>query len=169
MGTGYHGGFGATKGSAYKKSSSNASAPVINRVIRKQDIIDALMGVTEMSTTIAKSIAAKHIGVNILGDELFESTLDLNKIKNPKEVKAYQDGNHMYIRRSAISGFSVFVHEGTHAYEHYHDIPQFKISSHKGEYRAYVNEHDYQVKSGEHVDYKDYDDIWVHIKLNYKY
>ena len=107
MGAGYHGGFGATRGRAYKKSHSDSPVPVITRVIRKQDIIDALMGVTEMSTTIAKSLAAKQIGVNILGDELFDKTVDLNRVKNPRDVDGFQDGNQMYIRRSAIRGFSV--------------------------------------------------------------
>ena len=92
MGAGYHGGFGATLGRALKTSSSNNSVPVITKVIRKQDIIDALMGITEMSTTVAKSIAAKQIGVNILGDRLFDSTLDRNKVKDPQTVKGYQDG-----------------------------------------------------------------------------
>ena len=169
MGAGYHGGFGATRGRAYKISHSDLTVPVITRVIRKQDIIDALMGVTEMSTTIAKSLAAKQIGINILGDDLFDKTVDLNRVEDPRDVDGFQDGNQMYIRRSAIRGFSIFVHEGTHAYEFYHDIPQFQISSHKGEYRGYVNEHDYQVKKGEHVDFKDYDDILVYVKLNYKY
>lgn len=167
MGTGYHGGFGATKGSAYKRSSTNSPAPIITRVIRKQDIIDALMGVTEMSTTIAKSIESKHIGVNILGDDLFDSTLDRNKIKDPKTVKGYQAGNQMYIRRSAIQGFGIFVHEGIHAYEYSKKIPQSEISSRKGERRAYWYEHEYQTKKGEHVDYKDYDEIVIHVNLNY--
>lgn len=167
MGTGYHGGFGATRGSAYKKSSSDSSIPAITRVIRKQDIIDALMGVTEMSTTVAKSIAAKQIGINILGDELFDSTLDLNKVKDPKEVKGYQDGVQTYIRRSAIKGFSVFLHEGVHAYEFYNRIPQAEISSRKGERRAYWHEHEYQVKKGEHIEYRDLDEIIVHVNLNY--
>ena len=139
--------------------------PVLNSV--KQDIIDALMGVTEMSTTIAKSIADKQIGINILGDKLFDSTLDRNKVKDPKTVKGYQDGVQTYIRRSAIRGFSVFLHEGVHAYECYNRIPQSEISSRKGERRAYRHEHDYQVKKGEHIDFKDYDEIIVHVNLNY--
>ena len=167
MGTGYHGGFGATRGSAYKMSSSDSSVPVITKVIRKQDIIDALMGVTEMSTAVAKSIAAKQIGINILGDKLFESTLDLNKVKDPKGVNGYQDGVQTYIRRSAVKGFSVFLHEGVHAYEFLNRIPQAEISSRKGERRAYWHEHEYQVKKGEHIEYKDLDEIIVHFSLIY--
>ncbi len=167
MGAGYHGGFGATRGRALSISSSKSNAPVITKVIRKQDIIDALTGVTEMSTTVANSIAANQIGVNILGDELFESMLDRNKVKDPKTVKGFQDGRQMYIRRSAIRGYSIFVHEGVHAYENYKKIPQSEISSRQGEKRAYWHEHVFQVKKGEHVEYKDYDEILVHVNLNY--
>lgn len=167
MGAGYHGGFGATRGRALSISSSKSNAPVITKVIRKQDIIDALTGVTEMSTTVANSIAANQIGVNILGDELFESMLDRNKVKDPKTVKGFQDGHQTYIRRSAIRGFGVFLHEGVHAYEYNMKIPQSEISSRKGEKRAYWHEHVFQEKKGEHIDFKDYDEILVHVNLNY--
>ena len=83
-------------------------------------------------------------------------------------VNAYQDGNQMYIRRSSITGYSIFVHEGTHVIDHLNDIPQSIISSFDGELKAYMNEHDYQKKKGEHVDYKDKEEIIVHIKLNYR-
>ena len=61
----------------------------------------------------------------------------------------------------------VFVHEGVHAYESYKKIPQSEISSRKGERRAYWHEHEFQVKKGEYVEYKDYGEICVHVNLNY--
>lgn len=167
MGAGYHGGFGSTKGSAYKKTSSKKSEIRATINVRKKDIINALNGVTEMSSLIAQSIANKSIGVNILGDELFEKLLRKGDVKDTKRIKGLQIKRQMYIRRSAIDGFGIFVHEGTHAYEAYKKIPQKDISSHSGEYRAYVNEHDFQVKKGERVEFIDYDEIRIHIKLNY--
>ena len=77
-------------------------------------------------------------------------------------------GRNVYIRRSSITGYSIFVHEGTHALDSINGIPQNQIGSHHGEYKAFVNEHDYQVKKGEKLDFKDYDEILVHIKINYK-
>ena len=169
MGAGYHGGFGATNGSAYKKAFSISSTNSSNNIsISKKDIIGALTGVTEMSTQIAKYIAQKKIGVNILGDSLFESMIDKDDGKRPNDVVGFQRGNQIYVRRSAVNGFGIFVHEGTHAYEYRNQISEKEISSYKGELRAYINEHDYQVKKGEHVEFKNHDEIRVHIKLYYK-
>ncbi len=166
MGAGYHGGFGATQGSAYKKTFSTSSSNS-SKSISKKDIIDALTGVTEMSTQIAQYIAQKKIGVNILGDSLFESMIDKDNGKEPNDVVGFQRGNQIYVRRSAVNGFGIFVHEGTHAYEYRNQISPKEISSHKGELRAFINEHDYQVKKGERVEFKNHDEILVHIKLYY--
>ena len=43
MGAGYHGGFGATKGSALKILPSAGSTPAIKINVSKQDIINALI------------------------------------------------------------------------------------------------------------------------------
>lgn len=165
MGAGYHGGFGATRGSAYKKETNSNHTQSVTISLRKSDIINALMGVTEASSIVAELIKDKKIGVNILGDELFEATLDKNI--DAKSISGYQERNQIRLRRSALKGYSNFVHEGTHAY----DYLQGKItpSSLKGELRAYSNEHEYQIKKGEHIDFKDSDEILVHIKLNYKF
>lgn len=166
MGAGYHGGFGATKGSALKILPSSGSSPTIKVNVSKHDIINALKGVTDMSTLIAENIENKNIGVNILGDRLFDAVL--GKTDNPEKVNGFQMGRNVYIRRSSITGYSIFVHEGTHALDSINGISQNQIGSHHGEYKAFVNEHDYQVKKGEKLDFKDYDEILVHIKINYK-
>ena len=62
MGAGYHGGFGATKGSALKILPSAGSTPAIKINVSKQDIINALRGVTDMSTLIAENIENKQNG-----------------------------------------------------------------------------------------------------------
>ena len=166
MGAGYHGGFGATKGSALKILPSAGSTPAIKINVSKQDIINALRGVTDMSTLIAENIENKNIGINILGDKLFEAVL--GKTDNPEVINGFQMGRNVYIRRSAITGYSIFVHEGTHALDSVNGVPQHQIGSHQGEFKAFANEHDYQIKKGEKPDFKDYDDILVHIKINYK-
>ncbi|MBO7453744.1 MAG: hypothetical protein J6U54_25710 [Clostridiales bacterium] len=167
MGTGFHGGFGATKERAYKKSALVPDSSKLLKNIRKEDIIKALFGVTDMSTKIAQSIINNEIGINILGDELFDLIPDKRDPDELKGIPGIQKGRQVYIRRSALTGYSVFVHEGTHAYEFSRNIPQAHISSHQGEYRAYLNEHEYQIKKGEVVEFKDSDDILVHILLNY--
>lgn len=165
MGTGYHGGFGATKGSAYKKSSSSKHNQCVTISLKREDIIDALMGVTLASTVVAEFIRDKKIGINILGDKLFDATL--RKDVDPKKTNAYQDKNQIYIRRSALKGYTNFVHEGTHAYDYIKGV--IKPASFEGELRAYMNEHEYQIKKGEHVEYEGEDEIRVHIKLEYGY
>lgn len=71
------------------------------------------------------------------------------------------------MRRSALHGYTNFVHEGTHAYDYLQGV--IKPASYKGELRAYMNEHEYQIKKGEHVEFQDSGEIRVHIKLNYEY
>lgn len=165
MGTGYHGGFGATQGSAYKKSSSSMHNQSVTISLKRQDIIDALMGVTEASTIVAELIRDKTIGVNILGDELFNATL--RKDVDPKKIDGYQEGTQIRLRRSALKGYSNFVHEGTHVYDEILGV--VKPASFEGELRAFMNEHEYQIKKGEHVEYEGEGEIRVHIKLEYGY
>jgi hypothetical protein len=42
-------------------------------------------------------------------------------------------------------------------------------ASYQGEFRAFMNEHEFQIKKGEHVEFKDEGEIRVHIRLNYEY
>ena len=166
MGAGYHGGFGATQGSALKILPSSGSTPAIKINVRKQDIIDALRGVTDMSTLIAENIENKNIGVNILGYRLFEAAY--GKSEDIGSINGFQRGRNIYIRKSSITGYSVFVHEGTHAMDFVNGVAEKLIGSHQGEFKAFVHEHDYQIKKGEKVEFKNKDEILVHIKINYK-
>lgn len=129
----------------------------------RDDIIKSLDGVTEKSTQIANGLRNGKIKLNVLGDELFESYLGCSS-----DTMAMQVGNQIYVRRSSSCIFSDVVHEGTHAIDFINNVPQSEISSWTGETRAYSAERFFQIKSGMPIQFKNKEDMMIHIWSNYK-
>ena len=85
----------------------------IENLCTKDDIIKILDGKTMQSTKIANSLKTGEIKLNVLGDELFEWYLGVDK-----SVVALQVGNQIYVRKGSQSMFSDLVHEGTHVIDY---------------------------------------------------
>lgn len=130
--------------------------------ITKDDILEALDGVTEMSTEIAERIRNGDLGINVLSDELFESYLGCSS-----ETVAVQIGDQIYVRRNSSSLVSDIVHEGTHAMDYFNGIDESIISSQIGEVHAYSAERTFQIESGIPIQFENEDDMMVHIWRNY--
>ena len=117
---------------------------------------------TEESTEIAKMIRNNDIGLNVLGDDLFERSLGVSS-----DTIGLQKGNQIYLRGSSASLFSDVVHEGTHAKDYLNGIGEDIIASKKGEIRAFSMERDFQIASGMPIEFETLDDIIVHVWKNY--
>ena len=139
----------ASKTGDYNKATQNFT---------REDIINSIDGVTEQSTKIADELRKKEIGLNVLGDEMFESYLGCSKNTIGMEV----DGQ-IYVRRSSASLISDVVHEGTHAVEYRGGVDPIEISTWPGEKRAYEAERLFQIESGMPVTFEDVDEMMVHI------
>ena len=137
----------------------------INKTVRsftREDIINSLEGVTEKSTEIANAIQNKGIGINVLGDELFEDYIGCTS-----ETVGMQIGDQIYVRSSSSSLMSDVVHEGTHALDYFNGIDESVISSWAGETTAYSAERLFQVESGMPVQFVSEEDMMIHIWSNY--
>lgn len=161
MGAGFHGGFGATKGSS-KVFKEGYQSTQKNNFTRDQ-LIDFLDGKTNQSSVIADKIRKGQIKLSVLGDELFEKAFGVNH-----EVVAIAIDNKIYIRKNSGTIHSDIVHEGTHAMDFLSGLPYEKISSWEGEIKAYTAEHHFQKASGLAVQFTNEDDIKVHVWSNYR-
>ena len=108
MGAGYHGGFGATKGSAkiYKDGYQKSQ----DKEYTREQLIDFLDGKTAQSSVIADKIRKGEIKLSVLGDELFERAFGVNS-----DVVGIAIDNKIYLRKNSSTIHSDMVHEGTHA------------------------------------------------------
>ncbi|MEY8425651.1 hypothetical protein AALB52_23805, partial [Lachnospiraceae bacterium 38-14] len=145
---------GAAKNGNYESKTQNYT---------RDNIIDSLDGVTIKSTEIANALRNKDIGINVLGDELFERYFGCSS-----DTIAIQIGNQIYVRNSSVSLLSDVVHEGTHALDYLNGISESTISSWSGETAAYSAERDFQMESGMSVQYENEEDMMIHIWSNYK-
>lgn len=82
------------------------------------------------------------------------------------ETVAYTVDNHMYLRMSTLNGLSDLIHEGTHAMDHISGRSR-KNTLISNEIRAYKKEHEFQKAAGIKLDFKDEDEIRIHVYLNY--
>lgn len=160
MGAGYHGGFGLTNGfqMAYKIGYLSNGYKEYSR----NEIVDYLTGVTDVSTKVTEEIRNGNIGINIIGDELFN-----RYFTEGYKCVGVQVGNQIYIKRSATDFYSTIVHEGNHALEYINHIPQKNISSKAGEKRAFLAEHDFQVAKKIKIQFKSEKEIEDYIDKNY--
>ena len=143
-------------------ASKIGSVKEIKQSFTREDIINFLDGVTEKSTEIANAIQNKDIGINVLGDELFENYLGCSS-----DTIAMQIGEQIYVRSSSDSLLSDIVHEGTHAMDYYNGIDENIIASWTGEITAYNAERLFQIEAGMPVQFESEEDMMVHIWSNY--
>jgi len=160
MGAGYHGGFGATKGSGKSEKTNYTKGNTVNYT--REQLLAALDGVTEISTQVAEQIRKGEILLNVLGDELIERCYNIKPT-----TAAFADDNKIYIRKSSLSIISDMVHEGVHAKDYLKGVPSEEIGGWPGELRAYRAEHEFQIKAGLTIEYANDDDICVHVWSNY--
>ncbi len=159
MGAGFHGGFGNTLRKVAHKIGEILKE---YRNYSKADIVLELNDITDDSTAIAQGILNKEIGINIVSGHVLEYYLGVKS-----GTIAIQKGNQIYVRKDSASLISDIVHEGKHVLDYNNSIPQKKIGSHWGELRAYLSEHNFQKKTGRKLDFKNADEIKVHVHLNY--
>ena len=161
MGAGYHGGFGATKGSSKVLKSGYQSSGGQNYT--REQLVNFLDGKTSQSSEIADKIRKGEIKLSVLGDELFERAFGVNS-----DVVGIAIDNKIYLRRYSGTIHSDMVHEGIHAMDFLKGLPYEKISSWDGEIKAYTAEHHFQKASGLAVQFTNEDEIKVHVWKNYR-
>ena len=162
MGAGYHGGFGHTSGSdkIFKIGFTKSGEKLYTR----DELIKSLDGVTTTSSMIADLLRSKKVGLNVIGDRLFSYAFNLG----PDTLAFYSNGQ-IYIRSSSLSIIDDLVHEGKHAYDDkILNKDRNFIKSRHGELRAYSAEREFQLAKGRKPTYKDLNEIYKHIKKNYK-
>ena len=159
MGSGFHGGFGNTKGSG--RSHKNGYQKTSKGVRDKNQLFSGIDGVTAQTSEIVKNVKNGKIKLSVLGDKLFEEYLG-----EDSNTAAVAVGNNIYLRKSSVSALSDFVHEGTHALDFITGILS-NMSVVDKEMKAYKSEHDFQKAKGISLDFADEDDIRVHVLLNY--
>jgi len=151
-------GAGSSAQAAKVGNSANASSGM-----SKDTIVNALDGKTLQSSKIAEGIKSGKIKVNVLGDELFERSLGVDKT-----VTAVQRGEQIYLRRSSGTILSDAVHEGTHVLDFRNNFGSSGLSSWSWEKRAFFYERQYQLSTGRATDFQTIDDMLTHIWGNYE-
>ena len=157
MGAGFHGGFGATAGKVM--TSKNEHKYESHKDYTREQILQALHGVTLQSTKVEEAIRKGLIRLSVLGDELYERYYGTDK--------GLADRDKIYVRRSSMTLYSVVVHEGTHALDYRSGVPMKRVSSVEGELHAYKEEHYFQKVSGMKLEFANEDEILIHVYLNY--
>ncbi len=161
MGTGVHGGFGNSKG--HNHSEKKGIIKQTKLIYTRDSMIKELHGYTEISTKIADGLKNHNIHINVLGDQLFENYLGVDK-----KTIAATVGKQIYLRSSSASIISDLVHEGTHVLDILAGISLKNVSTWPGEIRAYKAEREFQQKTNRELDFKTEDDLYVHVWKNYK-
>jgi RHS repeat-associated protein len=131
------------------------------KTLEKVDIIKDLASGTSQSKRIAEAMRNGDIGVNILGDELFENAYRYFGGKgNPKNVAAFARAEQTYLRKTSTNIFRDAVHEGTHALDYLQGI----VATEK---RAYYFERSFQIFKNRLSEFDDLRDILRHIERWY--
>ena len=133
--------------------------------ITKDDILNAIDGVTEKSTEIAYYIRKKEIGLNILSDKRFAEYLGY---KIDSDTVACLCEKQIFLKRSSLTKFADTVHEGVHALDFKNGVPTEIIGSWTGEIKAYTEERLFEIAAGLPVTFETVDDMMVHIWSKYK-
>ena len=160
MGAGYHGGFGTTYGS--KRALKTGRVTLVNQNITRGKLLEAIGGVTNHSSDIATNINLGNIKLNVIGDELFERVFGVSR-----DVKGLAINNKIYVRKNSMSLYSDVIHEGTHALDYLRGVSFADRAGWSGEIRAYTAEHNFQKAAKLEVEFKDENDIRVHVWQNY--
>ena len=121
----------------------------------REELLEALDGVTDISTEVANQIRCGEIKINVLGDELFDASCPLECVG----TSAYFKEGQIYVRRNSTSLLSDLVHEGKHALDYNNFIAQ---TTYQAEFSAYKAEQSFQIEKNFPVDFTNDDEILVH-------
>jgi hypothetical protein len=144
----------ASKKSALKESAKKGAGKAKGPT-SKADIIDNLKGKTKQGDLVADGIHSGDIGVNVLGDELFDRAYAM-KGGTGEAPQAFQVGDHTYVRRESPTLSSDLIHEGTHRLDELHGnvkVP-YEINPYTWEKRAFFYERQFQLASGGNVEFR---------------
>jgi len=120
-----------------------------------------MSGTTLQADRVVSKIRSGDIGVNILGDDLFDRFLGTDL--------AVARGPQIYLRQSSANIFSESVHEGTHALDF---LNRYGFGGTKSvwqwENRAWFYERQFQLSTGSPVDFPNFEDMMQHIQNSYR-
>jgi len=151
--------------SSVGKYADEAADAIKATNITKASIIADLSTGTTQSRRIAQAMEEGKIGVNILGDEMFEKAYRFRGgTGSAAVVDAFAYGRQIYLRQSSADIFRDAVHEGTHALDY---ISGFQGTVAQWEKRAYFFERQFQLYKGRSTEFKTLNDILKHIKRAY--
>jgi hypothetical protein len=85
--------------------------------LTRVDIFDGLTGLTQQGNRVAAGIRSGDLGLNALGDDLFERAFRL-KGGTGQTPQAFAYGEQIFVRRNAQNILSEVVHEGTHGLDY---------------------------------------------------
>lgn len=128
----------------------------------RSDVMNGLSGTTAQGTRIADGIADGSVGLNIVGDSLFNRAFGVGS-----DTVALARGNQIYLRSSSSSFLTDALHEGTHALDFLNGFGRNGASLRQWENRAWFYERQFQQWTGGSVDFGDVGDMFRHINANY--
>jgi hypothetical protein len=129
----------------------------------RDTLINALSGATNQSARIAEAYVNGDIGMNILGDDLFEKVY-MNYGGEGEAPAAFAVGTQTYMRASSTSILSDTVHEATHALD---NLDELDLGTFDSEMRAYSAEYDFQRAIGVTPDFSSKSAIAKFIQKHY--
>ena len=103
---------------------------------------------TSQSRRVTEGIEQGRIGMNVVGDNLFERALrhyDPAATGDLSRTVGFAVGNQAYVRQTARDAASVLVHEGVHVLDSLSGVPRSVASL---ERRAYYFERQFQIVTG---------------------
>jgi RHS repeat-associated protein len=113
----------------------------------KDELLRFLEGRTLHSQMMVDSIREGNVGINLIGDTLFEKYYKLNGGQgNPLSVQGFTIRNMIYLRRDRASVAAAAAHEGSHALDSLYHVPSELIAD---EMRAFQHQIDFQRAIGE--------------------
>jgi RHS repeat-associated protein len=134
--------------------------------VTKADMVADLASGTAQSQRIAGAMEKGDIGVNILGQNMFEKAY-LHFGGDPGDVSrvaAFARGSQTYFRQGSGRIFGDAVHEGTHALQ---ILEGFKGTVSDFEIMAYYFEREFLLGKGRLSDFATLDEMFEHIAKNY--
>ena len=97
-----------------------------------------------------------------MGDKYFEEYLG-----EKSTVTAVAKGRNIYVRKDSNHILSDIIHEGTHALDYMERYGVNGLSRWSWEKRAYFYERQFQIATGNNIDYVTINDMLIHIWMNY--
>ena len=128
-------------------------------------------GTTTQAIRIAEAIEAERLGVNILGEQMFQSAF--KKYGGTGALPAsFAYNNQLYIRSTSMNYLSQIVHEGTHGLQFFARHPGVFSNATQAQVRsaeigAYFFERQFQMSTGTRVDFPSLVELLRHVRNSY--